>query len=198
MPCTIGLSRLNNNDNMGRHFGAHAAEDEEGKHLGQQEAVSVQDGVAALPQRSLSAEVCDDVDQAGPQALHRHAVRDALQQPQGVHIPPNVVHQLTCSRTHPRWLSSQHALFGHLWGPEFDAAQQGKGHVHVQVSNAQCPKEPQDDSCSGCMCTMQLLSRHHSSERKMISRRCKLAMRQKSCGDLGHASNIGPQMYMFA
>lgn len=82
-------------DDQGRRAGAHAAEGKQGNHLGQQEAVSVQDGVAPLPQRCLSAEVCDDVDQAIPQALHRHAVRDALQQPQGVHIPPNIVHQLT-------------------------------------------------------------------------------------------------------
>jgi hypothetical protein len=122
--CSAPSATTAAHDDLGGHLGAHAAEGEEGQDLGQQEAVSVHDGVAALPQRRLSAEVCDDVHQAIPQALHRHAVRDALQQPQGVHIPSNIVHQLTCSHRHPHWLPSQYALHGRLLGLNFDAAQQ--------------------------------------------------------------------------
>ncbi len=172
----------------------HAPEGKEGKHLRQQEAVSVQDGVAALPQRSLSTEVCDDVDEAISQALHRHAVRDALQQPQGVHVPPNVVHQLTCSRTHPHWLSSQYAPSGHLLGFRFHAAQQGEGGADVQERQA-VSKKLQDNNCSECMCPMQLLSRQYSF--KMTSKRCKPASRQEA-GRFGPANNSWPQMYMFA
>lgn len=75
----------------------NGAEGGEGGNLGQQEAVCVQDGVAAFPQGGLGAEVGNDMDQAVSQPLHSHAVRHALQQAQRVHISPNVVHQLPCT-----------------------------------------------------------------------------------------------------
>lgn len=56
----------------------------------------MQDYVAALPQRCLSAEVCNDVHQPVTKALDRHAIGDALQQPQRIDIPSYVVHQLAC------------------------------------------------------------------------------------------------------
>ena len=57
----------------------------------------MKDVVAALAQGGLGAEVCDDVHEAISQALYGHPMRDALQQTHGVHIPSDVVHQLTCA-----------------------------------------------------------------------------------------------------
>ena len=55
----------------------------------------MQNVVAALPQRGLRAEVSNDVHQAISEALYGHPMGNPLQQAQGVHIPPYIVHQLT-------------------------------------------------------------------------------------------------------
>lgn len=55
-----------------------------------------QDGVAALPQGGLGAEVGDDAHQAVAQPGDGQPRGDALHQGQGADIPPHVVHQLPC------------------------------------------------------------------------------------------------------
>lgn len=53
----------------------------------------LQDGVASLTQRSLRAEVCDDVDEAVAQVWYLQARRDPLHKPQGVYIASYVIQQ---------------------------------------------------------------------------------------------------------
>ena len=61
----------------------------------------VEDAVAALAQRCLCAEVCDDVDEPVAQPGDLQSRGDPLHQAQRVHIPPNVIQQRTCNRISP-------------------------------------------------------------------------------------------------
>ena len=64
----------------------------------QDKAVMVQDGVAALSERGLGAEVGYDVDQPVPEVGYLQPCRDFLHQPQRVYIAPDVVQQSSCTR----------------------------------------------------------------------------------------------------
>lgn len=68
------------------------------KHLCQDKAVMVQDGVAALSERGLSAEVGYDVDEPVPEVGYLQPCRNVLHQPQRVYIAPDVVQQSSCTR----------------------------------------------------------------------------------------------------
>ena len=54
----------------------------------------VEDGVAALPEGGLHAEVRDDAHQPVPQPWDVHAQRQLLDHVQGIHVPVDRVHQL--------------------------------------------------------------------------------------------------------
>ena len=66
-------------------------------HLCQDQAVMVQDVVAAFPEGRLGAEVGDDVYKPVSEIRDLQARRNLLHQPQRIHIAPNVVQQGSCT-----------------------------------------------------------------------------------------------------
>ena len=77
-------------------FMESALRENEKRHLRQDEAVVVQDSVAALSEGCLGSEVCDDVHQPVPQIGDLQPGRDLLHQPQRVDIAPYVIQQCPC------------------------------------------------------------------------------------------------------
>ena len=70
----------------------------EDHHLCQDQAVVVQDVVAALPERRLGAEIGNDVNKPVPEVGDLQPCRNPLHQPQRVHIAPNMVQQSSCNQ----------------------------------------------------------------------------------------------------